>query len=77
VASQRCYFSPMGIEAKVAKIIRQQLKKKGMTQEKLAYELGMSKGYLSNFLNGKKGMSLSTLQKLANGLQVAIKDLLP
>jgi len=64
----------MGIETKVAKIIRQHLKKKGMTQEKLAYEIGMSKGYLSNFLNGKKGMSLSTLQKLADGLQVGIKN---
>lgn len=67
----------MGIDAKVAKNIRLQLKKKGLTQEKLAYEIGMSKGYLSNFLNGKKGISLATLQKVATGLQVPVKDLIP
>ncbi|HTB23702.1 MAG TPA: helix-turn-helix transcriptional regulator [bacterium] len=67
----------MGIDAKVAKNIRLHLKKQGLTQEKLAYEVGMSKGYLSNFLNGKKGISLATLQKLATGLQVPLKELIP
>lgn len=67
----------MGIDAKVAKKVRLQIKKAGLTQEKLAYEIGISKGYLSNFLNGRKGMSLATLQKVASGLQVPIKDLIP
>jgi transcriptional regulator with XRE-family HTH domain len=67
----------MGIDAKVAKNVRLQLKKRGLTQEKLAYEIGMSKGYLSNFLNGKKGISLATLQKVATGLQVPLRDLIP
>lgn len=67
----------MGIDAKVAKILRLQLKKRGLTQEKLAYEIGISKGYLSNFMTGKKGMSLATLQKIASGLQMKVRDLVP
>jgi transcriptional regulator with XRE-family HTH domain len=67
----------MGINAEVAKRIRRFLKKKALSGEKLAYEIGMSKGYLSNFLRGKKGMSLETLERIAEGLEVPIKDLMP
>ena len=48
-----------------------------MTAEKLAYEIGMSKGYLSNFLQGKKGISLDTLKRIADGLEVKVRDLFP
>jgi transcriptional regulator with XRE-family HTH domain len=67
----------MSINTKVAKNILKHIKKRGTTQEKLAYEIGISKGYLSNFLRGNTGMSLTTLQKVATGLHVTVKDLMP
>jgi transcriptional regulator with XRE-family HTH domain len=57
--------------------IRAVLKAKRMTAESLAFDIDMSKGYLSNFLTGKKGMSLVTLRRISRGLKVKIRDLLP
>lgn len=67
----------MSINAKVAKKVRFFLKKKSMTAEKLAYEIGMSKGYLSDFLTGKKGIQIVTLERIAKGLEIKVRDLIP
>lgn len=45
---------------------------KGYTQERLAYEAGISKGYLNEFENGKKGVSVTTLDKLTDVLDVDV-----
>jgi transcriptional regulator with XRE-family HTH domain len=50
--------------------------KKGMTQEKLAYESDMSKGYLSEVERGLKGIGVDALEKLAETLDVDIVELL-
>lgn len=65
------------LNRKVAQRIRAVLHSKRKTAESLAYEIGMSKGYLSNFLQGKKGMSLSTLHRIAKGLEVKVRELIP
>lgn len=65
------------VQVKVASRIKQLLKEKSKTIEKLAFEIDMSKGILSEFLNGKKDITLSNLQRIADGLEVRIKDLLP
>lgn len=46
-----------------------------MTQEKLAYENDISKGYLSELESGKKLPSLLMLEKIAEALGVDIKDM--
>lgn len=46
-----------------------------ITQEKLAYENDFSKGYLSDIEAGKKLPSLQLLEKIAEALEVDIKDL--
>lgn len=56
------------------KIIKYREQKK-MTQEKLAYENDFSKGYLSDIESGKKLPSLQLLEKIAESLEVDIKDL--
>lgn len=58
------------VAAKIQKILKQQDK----TAEKLAYEIGMSKGYLSEFLRGKKDITLKNLQRIANGLDIDPKE---
>jgi transcriptional regulator with XRE-family HTH domain len=49
--------------------------KRGFSIEKLAYEMGMSKGNLSNIENGKRDPRLTTLRAIAMGLQVPIAAL--
>jgi XRE family transcriptional regulator of biofilm formation len=46
---------------------------KGMTSEKLAYEAGISKGYLSDVENGNKLPSLKVLAKLGDVLGVRLR----
>lgn len=53
-------------------ILRQE---RGLTAERLAYENGVSKGYLSDIENGKKLPSLKMLEKIAKALKVDIKEL--
>ena len=51
-------------------------RRKGLSLEKLAYEVGISKGNLSDIENGKKDSRYSTLQYIAYGLEVNISQLL-
>ena len=61
----------------VAKQIRKLLKQRGKSAEKLALELELSSGYFSEFMSGKKGITLDTLERLAEGLEVKVRDLFP
>lgn len=49
--------------------------KRGLTLEKFAYENDISKGYLSELEAGKKLPSLKMLEKIADALEIDIKDL--
>lgn len=51
-------------------------KKKGITLEKLAYEMGISKGNLSDIESGKKNPTFFTLKAIAEGLSTTISNLL-
>lgn len=50
-------------------------KLKGLTMEKLAYEMGISKGYLSDVENGNKIPSVEMLERIAKELNVDIVDI--
>lgn len=65
------------IDAKqLGRRIRQLREERGLTQEKLAYECGWSKSYLSEIEAGKKLPSLSALGEFADRLGVPAFDLL-
>lgn len=51
-------------------------KRRGMTLEKLAYEMEISKGNLSDIENGRKDPRFSTLKAIAEGLGVSVSQLL-
>jgi len=51
-------------------------KKRGITLEKLAYEMGISKGNLSDIERGKRDPRYSTLRAIAEGIEVPISQLL-
>lgn len=60
---------------RVGKRISATRRKRGMTSEKLAYENGISKGYMSDIENGNKLPSLKMLDQIAGALGVDIKEL--
>lgn len=47
-----------------------------MTLEKLAYEVGISKGNLSDIENAKRDPRFTTLLAIAEGLDVSVSHLL-
>jgi transcriptional regulator with XRE-family HTH domain len=60
--------------------IKALLKAKGISAEKLAFESDVSKAFVYGYLAGAKNhndVGLLTLAKLAEGLEVPLKDLLP
>lgn len=60
---------------KVAANIKRVLADQSKTPETLAYEIGMSKSFIYDFLNGKSDISLHNLDKIADGLEVDVKEL--
>ena len=60
---------------KLGKRISKFRRERGVTSEKLAYENGISKGYLSDIENGKRLPSLTLLEKIARGLGIGLRDL--
>lgn len=62
-------------QLKVASRIKALLAQKGKSPERLALEIGMSKSYLYAFLSGKKDITIKSLQRIAEGLDVEVEDL--
>ena len=62
---------------KIVANIKTKLKASGKTQEQLAYEIDMSKGFLGEILAGKKSFRIEVLKRIADGLEVSAKELLP
>ena len=60
----------------LAKRISKERKKRGISLEQLAYEMGISKGNLSDIENGKRDPRYSTLKAIADGLDISISSLL-
>lgn len=49
-------------------------RQKGMSSEQLAYQNGISKGYMSDIENGKRLPSLAMLAKIAKSLSASMQD---
>lgn len=60
---------------KLGKRIVAARQRRKMTAEKLAYENGISKGYLSDIENGKKLPTLLMLERIAKALDVELREL--
>ncbi|MEJ0104370.1 MAG: helix-turn-helix transcriptional regulator [Bacteroidota bacterium] len=64
----------MDLKVKVGKRITQLRKAKNLSQEKFSYEADMERTYLTHIENGRKNISLSTLDKIHGALNVSLKD---
>ncbi|QDM40636.1 helix-turn-helix transcriptional regulator [Altererythrobacter sp. TH136] len=50
--------------------VRRHRKLRGMTQEQLAHEVGMERGYISDLERGQRNPTVRTLGRLADALGV-------
>lgn len=62
--------------SKLSLRIREERLKKGISSEKLAYEIGISKGNLSEIERGLRDLRFSTLKAVADGLDIPLSKLL-
>lgn len=60
---------------KFGKIIKEKRKETGLSQEDFAYKVGIDRAYYSSIENGKHNLSLLQIKKIADGLNIKIKDL--
>ncbi len=60
----------------IGKRIRDERLKKGVSSEKLAYEMGLSKGNLSEIERGLRDVRLSTLSLISEGLEISLSKIL-
>ncbi len=51
-------------------------KERGLSQEKLAEEVGLHRTYIGMIERGEKNITLKNIEKLAKGLKLNIKELL-
>ena len=65
------------INKKVGFKIREYRKKKGWTQEELAFESNLHRAYIGQIERGEKNIGLQNLEKIAKTLSIAIKKLIP
>ena len=65
------------LHKQVANAIRGQLVRKGWDQAHLADHAAIGQSHLSRLLNQKQSPTLQMLEKIANALDVSVRDLLP
>ena len=65
------------INKKVGFKIREYRKKKGWTQEELAFESNLHRAYIGQIERGEKNIGLQNLEKIAKTLSISIKKLMP
>lgn len=57
--------------------MRQAAKKRGLSVNQLADAAGLGRGHMSEILNCNKVPSIRTLKKIADALNVEVRDLIP
>lgn len=64
------------IKVRVGAKIRECRKKKGWSQEQLAFETELHRAYIGHIERGEKSIGLKNLEKIANALEIPITSLL-
>lgn len=64
----------MDIKEKIGKTIILLRQNAGFTQEQFANETGIGRHYLSDIENGKRNISIDTICKISNFLNISLSD---
>jgi|LSQX01.1.fsa_nt_gb transcriptional regulator with XRE-family HTH domain len=65
----------MDIRVRVGKNIQALRKKNGQSQEQLAEACGLHRTYIGSIERGERNVSILSLEKIANGLEVDVEVL--
>jgi len=64
------------IQEKLGARIRELRLKTGLSQEKFALKIGMDRTYFSSVEMGKRNISIVNMEKIANGFEISLSELL-
>lgn len=64
----------MAIEKKIGQRIKEIRIQKNLTQEQLAWEADVDRTYMNHVENGRKNISIISLEKVIIGLGISFKD---
>lgn len=64
------------LNEKIGKIIQQHRLKANLSQEKLAEESNLHRTYISDVERGTRNITLKSLYKIANALEIKLSDLI-
>lgn len=62
------------IRIRVGLRIKQLRSHAGVTQDELAYSIGLSRSYLAEVETGKRNISIVNLERIVDGLDITIAD---
>ena len=71
-----CYHQRVHIGQRVSRKIKRLIKQRQTTAEQVAFIAGISKSYLSAVLRCEKSPTIRTLAKIAEALEVDVKEFL-
>ena len=64
------------IEARFGERVRELRQAAGLSQEKLAFQLRLSRPFLSQIEGGGRNVSIRTIEQIARGLKVPLRELM-
>ncbi len=65
----------MNIKEKVGKKIKELRAQAGLTQMELAWKSTLDRTYINSVENGKRNISITNIEKIANALNVSFSEL--
>lgn len=68
--------TPNALSTKIGQRIKAIREKKGWTQADMAAHLGIERGHISEIENGRRAITIPTLQTIASGLDTTMSKLL-
>lgn len=68
------YFSGMNIKTRIAARIRNLREEKNLTQEELAWKSDVNRTSMNHVENGRRNISVETLNKIINGFEISFKE---
>lgn len=64
----------MEIKSKIGLRIKEIRNEKGVSQETLAHLADLDRTYINSVENGKRNVSIINIEKIANALEISLKD---
>ncbi len=64
----------MKIQEKIGLRIRELRTEKNLTQEAVAWRSEIDRTFMNHVENGKRNISVQSLEKISKGLQISLKD---